>query len=67
MLANIYNTQAPQGQIGPGVQIFIRSYDSLWGTQDGNMANHISENHIELKHLRGEKILPRNHLYNSHL
>ena len=22
---------------------------------------------IELKHLRGEKILPRSHLYNSHL
>lgn len=64
MLANICNTKAPQGQIGPGVQIFIRSYDSLWGNR---MANHINENHIELKHLRDEKILPMNRLYHSHL
>ena len=49
MLANIYNTQAPQGQIGPGVQIFIRSYDSLCGNHDGNMANHISENTNRIK------------------
>lgn len=49
MLANICNTQAPQGHIGTRFQVAHLSIRLSAGDQDGTMANHTWEDPKVLK------------------